>query len=319
MLENVARGAHLGGLIAGPFVGPFGPLGGSLVGLLVGLVTAGAEEEKITAQIKLEQEKDQQLEAAIEQELERQKALEHQIAQESPASTPSDRETETAPDADGVSSWNATVPDPTQTQPPVSLASVKKTAAVSATAPPFKNVEVRDINGDGIPDLWIYYNPQKPGEIVRQEESSNSDGRVDTWSYFKDGKLVRREVDSTGRGRPDRVYYYQSDKLAREEHDDSDDGRISYRAMYEEGRLAKVEKDLAGNGKPDLWVYYDTTKDIEVMVREERDLNGNGLPDLWSYYEGGRLVRRDVSAAGLAVLSREGQIPATPLDLSPSP
>ena len=74
-----------------------------------------------------------------------------------------------------------------------------------AVAPtPFKNVEVRDINGDGVPDLWIYcFNPQKPGEIKRQEEASKGDGRVDTWSYFKDGKLVRREVDTKAHGKPD--------------------------------------------------------------------------------------------------------------------
>jgi hypothetical protein len=41
---------------------------------------------------------------------------------------------------------------------------------------PFKNVEVRDINGDGVPDLWIYHNPRKPNEIVRQEEASRGDG-----------------------------------------------------------------------------------------------------------------------------------------------
>jgi len=41
--------------------------------------------------------------------------------------------------------------------------------------------------------------PAETGEIVRQEEATKGDGRVDTWSYFKDGKLVRREVDTKDR------------------------------------------------------------------------------------------------------------------------
>jgi antitoxin component YwqK of YwqJK toxin-antitoxin module len=180
---------------------------------------------------------------------------------------------------------------------------------------PFKNVDVRDINGDGIPDLWIYYSPQKPGEIVRQEEASKADGRVDTWSYFKDGKLVRREVDTSGQGRPDTVYYYDGDKIAREEHDETGAGRMTYRAIYRDGRLAQVEKETNGSGRPDLWVYYDITKDVEVIIKEERDLDGDGVPDLWSYYQNGRLVRRDVSATGLAVLSKLEQVPAPTPDL----
>jgi hypothetical protein len=311
-----ARGAQLGGLIAGPFIGPLGPLGGSVVGLLVGLMTAGAEEEKIMSQIKLEQEKDQQLEAAIEQELERQSELEQQIARESAASGPSESVARPTPDPGSTASLDAETSEATQTEAPTNLAALRKPSGPSTTAPPFKNVEVRDIDGDGIPDLWIYYNPQKPGEIVRQEEASKGDGQVDTWTYFKDGKVVRREVDSTGRGRPDRVYYYDGDNIAREEHDETGDGRITYRAIYQDGRLANVEKDTTRRGKPDLWVYYDTTKDIEVIIREERDLNGNGLPDLWSHYENGRLVRRDVNASGLEVLSKEEQVPAPPEDFN---
>ncbi len=48
------------------------------------------------------------------------------------------------------------------------------------------------------------------------------------------------------------------------------------------------------------------------MLKEERDLNGDGAVDVWTYYENGRLVRRDVSAAGLEILSKQDQLPAAP-------
>ena len=87
---------------------------------------------------------------------------------------------------------------------------------------------------------------------------------------------------------------------------------MTYRATYQNGRLAKVEKDSNGHGRSDLWVYYDTTRDGDIMTKEERDLNGDGIADLWSYFESGRLVRRDVSAIGLEILSKQEQLPAPP-------
>ncbi|HEU4345868.1 MAG TPA: hypothetical protein VFU31_30320 [Candidatus Binatia bacterium] len=314
VLERMAQGAQLGAMLAGPFVGAFGPLGGSFLGLLVGVFTAGAEQERLTAQISSEQQKDKQLEAAIDQELERQRALDNQIASMSLPSDPSEPAVRQIPEPiPSASPTNS--PSTQKPQTPTSVAALNKPPAPPTAPTPFKNVDVRDINGDGIADLWIYYSPQKPGEIVRQEEASKADGRVDTWSYFKDGKLVRREVDTSGQGRPDTVYYYDGDKIAREEHDETGAGRMTYRAIYRDGRLAQVQKETTGSGRPDLWVYYDTTKDVEVIIKEERDLDGDGVPDLWSYYQNGRLVRRDVSATGLAVLSKLEQIPAPTPDL----
>jgi hypothetical protein len=45
------------------------------------------------------------------------------------------------------------------------------------------------------------------------------------------------------------------------------------------------------------------------VVKEERDLNGDGVADMWTYFENGRVARRDVSAAGLEVLSKQEQLP----------
>ena len=305
--NKAMEGVMMGGSIAGPY----GAGGGLVIGLLTGLFTADSHYGQLNQQIYTEQQKDKQLEAAIEQELARQRELDNQIANAGASTTP----------AAQPQSVGATAPkqpnSPRQTPPDsrapdnIQVAGINKPvpAPAPASAPPFKNVEVRDVNGDGIPDLWIYYNPQKPGEIMRQEEASKGDGRVDTWSYFNQGQLIRRDVDSKGVGRPDVVFYYEKDKILREERDESGQGRMTYRASYENGRIAKVEKDTAGSGRADLWIYYDASRDGEVVIKEERDLNGDGVADLWSYYENGRLVRRDVSAIGLEILSKQDQLP----------
>jgi len=290
-------------MLAGPF-GHFGALGGMLVGAIYGMVTSGQEEERVIAQVSKETQKDQQLEALIEKELERQRALEGQVLGSGTTTPPT-----TTPGGNRAS-------QPSQSQPNrerIEVASVNKPVPAPAAPAPFKNVEVRDMNGDGIPDLWIYYNPQKPGEIVRQEESTKGDGRVDTWSYFKDGKLQRREVDTRGQGQPTTIYYYNDDVLAREERDEVGQGRMTYRATYEKGRLAKVERDTTGRGRADSWVYYDVTQDGEVILKDERDLNGDGIADIWTYYENGRVARRDVSAAGLEILAKQEQLPNSDL------
>jgi hypothetical protein len=296
------EGAFLGLNIGGPF----GGAGGFTLGLLTGLITADSHYGGVNAQIQSEQEKDRQLEAAIAQELQRQGNLENQVAQATPQSNSSS--TEKSAEIPVNSTRTAqTVPGASKTDP-IAVASINKSPAPMTPAP-FKNMEVKDINGDGVPDLWIYYNPQNPGEIVRQEEATKYDGTVNAWSYFKQGKLVRRDVDSHGHGKPDTVFYYDGDKIAREERDESGRGLISYRAIYRNGRLAQIEKDSRGEGKIDLWIHYDTNRNEEVIIKDEKDLNGDGVIDLWTYYENGRLVRRDVSAVGLEFLAKQEQLP----------
>ena len=306
--DKALQGLAMGGAIAGPY----GAGGGLIIGLLAGLFTADAHETQLNGQIQTEQNKDKALETKIDQELQRQRDLENKVA-----------------GATGNSAQQSP-PDPSQsgpkaTTPQVTTVAMKETSSASAvassikkdTAPslptnPFKNVEVKDINGDGVPDLWIYYNPQKPGEIVRQEEATHWDGKVDSWSYFKDGKLVRREVDTKGAGVADTVYYYDHDQIVREEHDEHGKGYPSLRVLYQNGRKAKVEEDSTGSGKMDRWIYYDTSADGEVVLKEERDLNGDGTVDLWSYYQNGRLVRRDLNAVGLELVSKQDGLPSIP-------
>jgi len=318
-MEGIAMGGSIGG--------PYGAGGGLIIGLITGLITADSHYGQINNQIYTEQKKDQQLEAAIEQELAHQRDLENQVA--SATTTPAGGESAVQPvSAAGPPSQTKkplSAPQPTETPPRATvsqnksgenLASLSKPPSNQAAPSPFKNVEIRDINGDGVPDLWIYYNPQKPGEVIRQEESTKGDGRVDTWSYFKDGKMVRREIDTKQIGRPDTIYFYDNDKLVREDRDETGQGSMTYRAIYQNGRLAKVEKDTSASGRADLWIYYDTSADGEIVLKEERDLNGDGIADLWSYYENGRLVRRDVSAAGLEILSKKEQLPAPATEIT---
>ena len=283
-MEGIAMGGSIGG--------PYGAGGGLIIGLITGLITADSHYGQINNQIYTEQKKDQQLEAAIEQELAHQRDLENQVA--SATTTPAGGESAIQPvSAAGTPSQTQkplSAPPPAETPPRATgsqnksgenLASLSKPPNNQTAPSPFKNVEIRDINGDGVPDLWIYYNPQKPGEVIRQEESTKGDGRVDTWSYFKDGKMVRREIDTKQIGRPDTIYFYDNDKLVREDRDETGQGSMTYRAIYQNGRLAKVEKDTSASGRADLWIYYDTSADGEIVLKEERDLNGDGIADLW--------------------------------------
>jgi hypothetical protein len=309
--SKAMEGIAMGGSLAGPY----GAGGGLIIGLITGLITADSHYGQINNQISTEQKKDQQLEAAIEQELARQRGLENQISKAGDGSATTEA-VEPAANTKAQPQQSAqSLPTKQLPAENTVIASLGKPAPQTPPSP-FKNVEVRDLNGDGVADLWIYYNPQKPGEIIRQEESTKGDGRVDTWSYFKDGKMVRREVDTRQLGRPDTVYFYDNDKLVREERDEAGLGSMTYRAIYQNGRLAKIEKDTSGSGRPDLWVYYDPSKDGEIVVKEERDLNADGIADIWTYYENGRLVRRDVSAVGLEILSKKEELPAAMTELT---
>jgi hypothetical protein len=316
--NKAMEGIAMGGALAGPY----GAGGGLVIGLIAGLLTADSHYTALNNQIYTEQQKDHQLEAAIEEELARQRELENRIAKaetSQPGATATEPKKEQAIGAEtqpAATQEKATVNQP---QANIDLASLNKSPTNRPQPAPFKNVEIKDVNGDGIADLWIYYHPQRPTEIMRQEEASKGDGRVDTWSYFNLGQLVRRELDTKGQGHPDAVYYYANEKIVREERDESGLGRMTYRATYENGRLAKVERETGGSGRSDLWIYYDASKDGEIVLKEEKDLNGDGTVDLWTYYENGRLARRDTNLVGLEILSKQEQLPVFTADVRSPP
>jgi hypothetical protein len=300
-METANKAAQLGAILGGPFGGP-ASMGMGVLGLLYGAVAAESklaeEDARAQGQYLKETTKDQQLEAAIEKELEHQRAFDNQLA----GATGNEPGT-------AASRLPPTPGAPAANDSGIVVAALTKPVPQAPAPMPFKNVEIKDLNNDGIADLWIYYSPQNSGEVLRHEESSKMDGRVDTWSYFKDGKLVRRDVDNRGNGRPDTVYYYEGQKIAREERDESGHGRMTYRADYQNGRLSRVERETLGNGRPDLWITYDTSIEGEAIAKEERDLNGDGFPDLSSHYQQGHLVRRDLNLIGLEIFSKQEEAP----------
>lgn len=315
-VESAQKAAFLGGIFGGPFGAP-ASMGMGAIGFIYGMFTADTKiaEEKAQAQARYQKEadKDRALETAIEQEIERQRALENQIA--GVTGQPVSTQPAPLPQKVGQPPPPTATPVPQTSSSPAAITVAR--ASTPPALPPFRNVEVRDVNNDGVPDIWIYYNPQKPGEIMRQEEATKGDSRVDSWSYYQGGQMVRRDVDRLGSGRPDTIYYYEKDKIVREERDEVGQGRMTYRASYQNGRIDKVEKDSSGQGRPDLWIFYDTSQDGEIVIKEERDLNGDGVADLWSFYENGRLVRRDVNAPGLEILSKQDQVPLPIAELRP--
>jgi len=292
--------------MGGTIAGPYGAGGGLIVGLITGLMTANSHYKELNDQVEAEEKKDKELEAQLMKEIERQRQLEAELEKTEAYVEPIDEDKQHE-SVQGISNEMEEF-DPDQEYeeigPLASLGS-KKEASPENPNSSAKNTATRDVNRDGEPDLWIYYDPLKPGQVQRQEEDTNWDGSIDTWSYFIGGELDQRKVDSDKDGKADRWFFYENQSLAREEWDKKGDGQPNVRAFYSNGGLAKVEKDLNQDGKMDLWITYDPDRSNEVMIKEERDLNSNGAVDIWSFYEDGRLVRRDVSTVGLDYLVKQ--------------
>ena len=130
-------------------------------------------------------------------------------------------------------------PPPQSGNPPAAITVAR---ASTAPPPPFRNVEVRDINNDDVPDIWIYYHPQKPGEIVRQEEATTTmaasmPGAIFTMANWSGAMLiVAAAVARTPFITTKRI------RLSVKERDEAGQGRMTYRASYQNGRIERVER-----------------------------------------------------------------------------
>ncbi len=137
-------------------------------------------------------------------------------------------------------------------------------------------VATLDLNRDERADRWTITNGA--GQLVRVEHDLNFDGNPDLWQYFdpQTSKLVEEELDLDFDFRVDLVVYYQDGVLARKDLSLAFDGQFTVAKFYDnQGELLRIEEDSDGDGKIDRWDYFEGGRRARIGWDEDKD----GQPD----------------------------------------
>jgi len=170
---------------------------------------------------------------------------------------------------------------------------------------------VRDVNGDGKPDVILHYDGD--GQLALREESSQLDGRIDTWTYYAHGKVERKESDTDGDGKVDLWAYYSPEgdlirleslvdhrrkltqfyaegKAVREEWRLEPGGQLQARLTYQDGKVTQKEEDTIGSGRLDLVSIFNDAGQLVKQGRRGEDDRILG----WRYFDPhGTLLREE--------------------------
>lgn len=134
----------------------------------------------------------------------------------------------------------------------------------------------KDINRDGIPDVWRYMVDEDGKQVVGMTEFDiNFDGKVDVVRTFSKGVKTREEMDMDFDGKFDVTALYTNGEITRKELDLHFDSKPDIVKFYEKGQLVRVESDSDGDGRVDYWEYYKNGK----LNRKGSDEDGDGKPD----------------------------------------
>lgn len=263
ILNSAAMGATLGS--AG---GPIGMAIGAGVGILHGLWAKRKHEQQARA----EQERQRAMDRELEREMAAQRAgggpdtgseegqgvliLADNLANDAPSASPAtDRPTQVAS-------------RPTASAPSSDRAASRSTDDVDAEGfrPVYEGTRLvrRERRApDGSVEAVLHYDAR--GRIVRRDESSRMDGRLDTSVHYADGTLQRKESDTDGDGKPDVFAFYGgTGELTRLE------------SLAADGRRRVEHHDARGN------------------VAREEEFEADGTLSTVAHYAEGRVVRREL-------------------------
>jgi hypothetical protein len=97
-------------------------------------------------------------------------------------------------------------------------------------------VRTTDVNGDGRPDIWQYYDTR--GTLIRVETDTNFDGQPDVKESYINGHLIRRESDRDFDGRVDQIDEFDANSGARVRSvvDADFDGTADLLVLFANGR-----------------------------------------------------------------------------------
>jgi hypothetical protein len=144
-----------------------------------------------------------------------------------------------------------------------------------------------DRNHDGKPDAWLQMRGARvisadldedfDGVVDRRE--FYVDGPVATTASATAStlpartELLRAEQSTRGDGKMNRVEFYEHGKLARVEEDSNGDGRVDKWETWSGGSLVMVALDTKGTGRPDRRIVYSVDG---TEPRMEVDVKGDG-------------------------------------------
>jgi hypothetical protein len=99
----------------------------------------------------------------------------------------------------------------------------------------------------GKPDSWVYRDAD--GTVAKTEYASKDEGPVDRTEFYEHDLLVRVEEDTDGDGKLDRWETYAGGALTSAAYDSRHRGAPDRRLVYRaDGALDRIETDVEGNG-----------------------------------------------------------------------
>ncbi len=132
-------------------------------------------------------------------------------------------------------------------------------------------VQKKDKNKDGNPDLWIYFDDNN--RPLKIESDRNYDGDLDMWiNYDKKGRKIM-EVDLNFDGKPDMHSEYSYGQKTLMEIDADYDGKLDQRNLYNNGKIIKMEKDSDSDGKLEVIFDRSNYQTKENIISIEKDLS----------------------------------------------
>jgi hypothetical protein len=255
VMDSVINGAALGGV-----GGPIGMAVGAGVGLLHGLWAKNRRDKQAQAEAARQKEIDRELEREMgnaphggDQGV---RIVKDHLADEPAGGTP-----QAAPDT-----MVASIPASPQPARPAATAAPRPDALDAEGFRPVHEggrlVRRERAGPDGKPEVVLHYDDA--GQLVRRQESTRGDGRLDTTLFYGRGGLERKESDTDGDGAIDVVAAY--DGL----------GNLAHMETVEAGTRTRRHFDASG------------------AVTREDALDAGGDVVASDFYERGRLVRREL-------------------------
>ncbi len=154
----------------------------------------------------------------------------------------------------------------------------------------------RDVNGDKRPDIIRYYD--ETGRLIRQEEDSRLDGRLDTWTFHEAGRAVRKESDTNGDGKVDLWAFFDgAGNIVRTEADSDSDNHRDHVIVYAQGEMVEELRYSPGLEPPRFIATYANG----VQTRKEEDTDGDGRTNRMTEYDGSghvTKIARDTTGGG---------------------